>query len=167
MTISTNSREPVNALDDLAAEVRAAGFKPGIPAGLNAAPYCRAVREKRCAACHRQRLECCLFYRGRHCRVLAGCAVCGAAEEVEVCHNTEGESPMNRLTNGAHTAPPRIPARELLSAKEVGALLGFATRTIWRWAAEGRLPRPIHFGPKAARWRREDVERIAREGLAG
>jgi hypothetical protein len=40
-------------------------------------------------------------------------------------------------------------------------------RTIWRWFAEGVFPKPLCFGTgdKSRRWLREDIERIAREGM--
>lgn len=36
---------------------------------------------------------------------------------------------------------------------------GVARASIWRWAANGRFPRPITLTPGCTRWRASDVER--------
>ena len=40
----------------------------------------------------------------------------------------------------------------LLKSKEVREILSISTRCLWRWVAEGKLPRPIHMGYRVRRW---------------
>ncbi len=40
----------------------------------------------------------------------------------------------------------------LLDAKEIAALLGCSTNSVWRNAKAGILPRPIKLGPQSTRW---------------
>jgi len=37
--------------------------------------------------------------------------------------------------------------------------------TIWRWAGNGRLPRPVRLSAACTRWRLADVERLESERL--
>jgi prophage regulatory protein len=53
-------------------------------------------------------------------------------------------------------APPR-PAGTLLRKKEVSDLLGLAPATLDRRVAEGSFPAQVRIGPRAVRWRYEDV----------
>ena len=46
----------------------------------------------------------------------------------------------------------------LLSAAEVGALLGVNRSTVWCWDSSGRIPRPVRIGSKCTRWRRAEIE---------
>jgi prophage regulatory protein len=50
--------------------------------------------------------------------------------------------------------------RELLSVKEVAVRLSIAPRTVWRWASQGRLPRPLRLSPGCVRWWSGDVDRF-------
>lgn len=55
-------------------------------------------------------------------------------------------------------------ARPLLTAKQVSQLLGVGERTVWRMTSRaragcGHFPRPIRVGPRAVRWRWQDVEK--------
>ena len=49
---------------------------------------------------------------------------------------------------------------KMLSAKKVAECLGVHVRTVWRWAAAGRIPEPIQIGPKSIRWRLVDIEKF-------
>jgi prophage regulatory protein len=53
-------------------------------------------------------------------------------------------------------APPR-PAGTLLRRKEVSELLGISHGTLYRRVAEGSFPAQVRIGPRAVRWRYEDV----------
>lgn len=44
----------------------------------------------------------------------------------------------------------------LLDIGEVASLLGLGTRTVWRHASTGRIPRPVSLG-RARRWRRAAI----------
>jgi len=45
----------------------------------------------------------------------------------------------------------------LLSVKEVAKMLGIGERTVWAWAAEGRVPEPLQLG-RLKRWRLEEIK---------
>jgi len=52
---------------------------------------------------------------------------------------------------------------QLLTVKELAAVLGVHERTCWRLAAmaeagQGDFPKPLRIGPKTVRWRPADVE---------
>lgn len=54
-------------------------------------------------------------------------------------------------------------ACQLLTVRDVSALLKLHTRTIWRLAAEaeaghGCFPKPLRLGPKTCRWKLANVE---------
>lgn len=51
------------------------------------------------------------------------------------------------------------PPKTLYSKSEVSRLLGLSTRTIERWASDGRLPKPIRLGPVTVRWHVAEIER--------
>jgi excisionase family DNA binding protein len=53
---------------------------------------------------------------------------------------------------------------ELLTVDEVAAVFKVTRRTVWRWADAGHLER-IRFG-RLTRYRREDIERLAKTGVA-
>ena len=57
--------------------------------------------------------------------------------------------------------PQRMPSL-MLSISEVAELIGggVASRTISRWVAEGKFPRPVQIGGRRL-WRRKDVELFA------
>lgn len=44
-----------------------------------------------------------------------------------------------------------------LSDVDIAARLAISRVTVWRWAEQGRFPRPIRLGPNCTRWRAEDV----------
>jgi prophage regulatory protein len=50
--------------------------------------------------------------------------------------------------------------RELLSVKEVASRLSVGPRTVWRWAAQGKLPRPLRLSKGCVRWWSTDVDRF-------
>jgi predicted DNA-binding transcriptional regulator AlpA len=43
------------------------------------------------------------------------------------------------------------------SDRELAARYGVSRPTIWRWAADGRFPKPISLQPGTTRWRMSDV----------
>ena len=46
----------------------------------------------------------------------------------------------------------------LLSVRQVAALLSMSVRSVWRLAATGELPEPIHLTSRIVRWRLADLE---------
>jgi predicted DNA-binding transcriptional regulator AlpA len=46
---------------------------------------------------------------------------------------------------------------ELLTSRQVAAMLAISSATLWRMTSDGRLPRPIHIGPYTLRWRRATI----------
>ena len=62
-------------------------------------------------------------------------------------------------------APPPPPpptageGQEILSARQVQALLGIGESTFYTWIREGRLPPGELWGKKMRRWKRSDVMR--------
>lgn len=49
---------------------------------------------------------------------------------------------------------------------EAKRVTGVSETTLRRWAAEGRFPKPVKFGPRLTRWSRTAVETWVREQLA-
>lgn len=52
---------------------------------------------------------------------------------------------------------PPTHARLLVAASDAARMLGVSTRTLWRWAASGRVPPPVRIGG-CARWRVADLD---------
>jgi prophage regulatory protein len=52
---------------------------------------------------------------------------------------------------------PARPAGTLLRRKEVSELLGMSHSTLYKRVAEGSFPAQVRIGPRAVRWRYEDV----------
>jgi len=46
---------------------------------------------------------------------------------------------------------------QLLTVEEVMNLLRVSRRTVWRWVAQGRLPRPIRPTCVCTRWKASDI----------
>lgn len=53
----------------------------------------------------------------------------------------------------------------LLTDKEVCSQLSCARSTLWRWVAEGTIPRPLKIGG-TSRWRQSTVTRVVDEAEA-
>jgi predicted DNA-binding transcriptional regulator AlpA len=57
--------------------------------------------------------------------------------------------------------------RKFLSNRQSAERHGVCTRTVDRWSAEGRLPKPYRFGPRIKRWASDEVEECERRALTG
>lgn len=57
-----------------------------------------------------------------------------------------------------YAAREKASTPRLLKLSDVANRLDVSRRTIWRWLALGRFPRPIRFSGVCVRWRSEDVE---------
>lgn len=53
----------------------------------------------------------------------------------------------------------------LLRRREVLALLRISTSCLYAGMAKGVYPRPIQIGRRAVAWKREDIERLMRDGI--
>ena len=61
---------------------------------------------------------------------------------------------MHPNTNGMHPMTNR-----LLSDREAAELMNCGKSTIWRWASEGVIPRPLKIGGMS-RWKLSDLEAV-------
>lgn len=68
------------------------------------------------------------------------------------------------------TQTPTIDAQtvhgQLLRATDVARLLSVSVRTVWRLRDSGELPRPVRIPRNLICWRKADVEKYVRDGLA-
>jgi excisionase family DNA binding protein len=48
----------------------------------------------------------------------------------------------------------------MLTAKEVAEILSTSKRTVWRWAAEGRIPKPCKLSNRSARWKASELQKF-------
>ena len=53
--------------------------------------------------------------------------------------------------------------RLLISAAELGKLLGVNKSTVWSWHSSGRIPLPVHIGG-TTRWKAEEIRRWVEAG---
>ena len=70
--------------------------------------------------------------------------------------------PRESFVEQDNASDPSWPRQRLLSVKDVALLLGCGTSTIWRWARNGVLPRPLRIAG-VSRWKIEDVLSIVIE----
>jgi excisionase family DNA binding protein len=49
--------------------------------------------------------------------------------------------------------------KDLWTVRDVARCLSVSERTVWRWAAEGRLPAPVRLQRRSTRWRVADIRR--------
>ncbi len=47
---------------------------------------------------------------------------------------------------------------EYLSVRQVAALLGVTTRTIWKLSAARQFPAPVRLTPRLPRWKRAEID---------
>ncbi len=55
--------------------------------------------------------------------------------------------------------PATPTAAGLLTVQQLAKRLGVNTRTVWRWEAQGRLPRGLRLSRRTVRWRECDLAR--------
>lgn len=58
--------------------------------------------------------------------------------------------------------PPTPADVPLLTVVDVARIFQIGQRTVYDWVSRGRLPAPIKLSPWVMRWRREDIEKLAR-----
>lgn len=45
-----------------------------------------------------------------------------------------------------------LPAASFVRPTTVAAIYGVSMATVWRWAASGRIPKPVKLGPNTTAW---------------
>lgn len=56
------------------------------------------------------------------------------------------------------------PRRELITARQAGAILTCCSRSVQNWGREGKLT-PVKFGRRRIRWDKREVEAVAAQGF--
>ena len=51
------------------------------------------------------------------------------------------------------------PTDLLLTARDVADCLSISVRSVWRWAALGKIPAPVKFTSHVVRWRASEIQR--------
>jgi prophage regulatory protein len=51
----------------------------------------------------------------------------------------------------------------VLRQKQVLALLGISSSTLWAWVKAGRMPRPIELGPNSRAWLEHEIDQMVFE----
>jgi predicted DNA-binding transcriptional regulator AlpA len=71
------------------------------------------------------------------------------------------------MTNARPRSPSTAAPGQLITARDVAAILGVHLRTVWRLAQTGDIPQPVRISPRVLRWRAVDidahVDRLARD----
>ena len=62
------------------------------------------------------------------------------------------------MSSNTSTACACGQACQLLTVKDVAAMLKIHPRTVWRMSAMGEIPAPLTLAPKTIRWRLKDIE---------
>jgi excisionase family DNA binding protein len=77
------------------------------------------------------------------------------------CHYSDDENydrtfhgELGRMKDSKKTT---ISGCQLLTVKDVAAMLRVHTRTVWRMSASGDIPAPKKLGPRTVRWRMSDL----------
>lgn len=60
-----------------------------------------------------------------------------------------------------------LPDSAFIRAPVVVGLLGISEPTLWRWAREGRIPRPVKLSRGVSVWRVSDIRKVLAEGAGG
>ncbi|SDY75605.1 helix-turn-helix transcriptional regulator [Citreimonas salinaria] len=65
----------------------------------------------------------------------------------------------NHATAPLATAAPHHATDHLYSDRDAAELLGCGRSTLWRWAAEGIIPKPLKIGGMS-RWKLSDLQAV-------
>jgi predicted DNA-binding transcriptional regulator AlpA len=52
---------------------------------------------------------------------------------------------------------------QLVRPKELAAILGVSSQTIWRWRKDNQIPEPIFLGPRMIAWEAKVIEKWLEE----
>ena len=81
----------------------------------------------------------------------------------------KNNEPPNQIGSSLHTPRVGMASRsseedymsrpaQLIRCKQLAARLGIHRATVWRWAKQGRLPKPVNFSRNVTAWRLSDIE---------
>jgi predicted DNA-binding transcriptional regulator AlpA len=62
------------------------------------------------------------------------------------------------LSMHMETKYPKTHIAQLLDVHAVGQIFKAAPSTIWQWAKDGVIPKPIKIAPKTTRWRADEIK---------
>ena len=51
-------------------------------------------------------------------------------------------------------------ADKIFRAKAAADYLSIGLSTLYRWAHEGRIPKPLHIGPRVSVWKKSDLDKF-------
>ena len=68
-------------------------------------------------------------------------------------------SPPDSAPSSPAASTPQLEQRDLLTLKDICALLALARSTVYELMKAGNFPSPLHVTKRLVRWRRIDVER--------
>jgi excisionase family DNA binding protein len=71
--------------------------------------------------------------------------------------------PFHLTHDDPEPTPAPVDSLELLTVKDVAALLKVHKKTVWSWVSAGVLPGPLHLGPRCVRWRRATIEAFLKD----
>ena len=81
-----------------------------------------------------------------------------AAQEIERLRNeVERSRPPSAVDAPAETQQTATRPEKLVRMGEVCDLLGLSRSSVYKQIAEGTFPRPLHVGPRAVRWRFDEL----------
>ena len=60
----------------------------------------------------------------------------------------------------------QLPNQNVFRAKNAAVYLGVAQSTLWRWVAEGRLPKGIRLSARTTVWKREWLDTFLEEAAS-
>ena len=77
-----------------------------------------------------------------------------------IVRDSEADSrPSHHIGQSCPAAPtPQLEQRDLLTLKEICALVAFARSTVYGLMKAGKFPQPLQVSKRSVRWRRIDVE---------
>lgn len=52
----------------------------------------------------------------------------------------------------------QVASDRLLTDKTVAEKLGVSVSTVWRWAREGSIPKPVKLGKNTSRWKESSIQ---------
>ncbi|CAM3909229.1 AlpA family phage regulatory protein [Bordetella tumbae] len=66
-------------------------------------------------------------------------------------------APSTKPVHCTETYTAALPATGYVRLPVVAAVSGLAKSTVWKWCAEGRLPKPLKLSPRVSAWLVSDI----------